>query len=144
MRLTIKILVATGIIGLVSCWALEFAESCGASLFSDIRAKAESVSRERRQRDEFDSHVTWIVSEFAASRLSLPQASRLMESTARECWPQFLTYAQMIDAPGSLRVKLAYNLLLEFRYETSRCASERLQEMEREYQALAGGEEDEL
>jgi len=141
MRLTAKILIATGALGLLACWVFEAAESFGASLFPEIRAHADAVSRERRQRDEFDSHVDWIARELAESRVSLREASRLMESTAAERRPIFLTYIEMIDAPGGRRAKLAYNLLLQLRHQMSPCTSERLVEIEREYEALAAEEQ---
>ena len=141
MRLTAKILVATGLVALSACWAFEVAESFGVSLFPAIRAKSDAVSRERRQRDEFDSHADWIARELAQSRVSLREASRLMESTAAERWPMFLTYIEMIDAPGGRRAKLAYNVVLQLRHEMSPCTSERLVEIEREYEALLAEEQ---
>jgi hypothetical protein len=142
MRLTAKIAVATFSIALAACWAFEVAESIGASLFPGIRARADALSREARQREEFDFHSDWISRELAEGRVSLREASRLLEASAAERWPAFLTYIEMSAASGNRRVKLAYSLLLQLRYELSPCNSERLEEIEREYQTLTAEEQE--
>jgi len=142
MRLTAKIAVATLSIALAACWTFEVAESVGASLFPEIRTRAEALSRECRQREEFNFHSDWIAGEVAEERVSLREASRLLETTAAERWPVFLTYVEMSAATGNRRVKLAHSLVLQFRYELSPCTSERLEEIEREYQALAAEEQE--
>jgi hypothetical protein len=48
----------------------------------------------------------------------------------------------MSAASGNRRVKLAYSLLLQLRYELSPCNSERLEEIEREYQTLTAEEQE--
>ena len=140
MRFTAKVLVAGCLVALLACWVFEVAESFGASLFPEIRAHGDTVARERKQRDDFTFHVNWIAREVVENRLSLREASRLVEAAAAERWPVFLTYAEMIGAPGSLRTKLAFNLLRQFQNDLSPCHAERLAELTREYQALAAEE----
>ncbi|MCI0685262.1 MAG: hypothetical protein L0Y71_24455 [Gemmataceae bacterium] len=136
MRLAAKTLVLASTLALLGLWVVETAESIGVSMFPETRARGAALVAERDQRDALAARVEGIMKELAEGRLSLRDASRLVEAGAAELYPQFLTYAESIAAPGNLRTKFACNLVKHLEHNDMASAA-RIDELSREYQAMA-------
>ena len=145
MRRSIAFCLWIYLIVLLGCCVPDMAEKCGFCVFADLRAGGEAVERGWQQRDDFVPRLDKVRDEVALGRMSLREASCLLERIAEEHYPAFLDHIEVAEYPGTIRTKLAHNLLRHVKADVTERegaahADQRFAELAREYAAIAATE----